>query len=154
MVFPLISAAIGAAGSIGGAFLNKSAADSAAEDQRRIAAQTAAASRQAGQWGADASNKASRQTSTGLKDQISAIDKGFNKSRDYLQQGLGYLEPYAQAGQAGMESYADLLGVNGPEAQARAHEMYQTSPGFQEAVDYGIAQAQQSGASGGRCCSA
>jgi hypothetical protein len=70
-----------------------------------------------------------------------------------LEQGrtadLGYYQPYQQAGQAGSQSYADALGLNGPEGVTRAQQQFQVGPGYQFAMDQGIQGIERTAAARG-----
>ena len=61
MPFPLLAAAIGAAGNLAGAYMNKQAPNTAAGVSRRAGNLASAASLKAGQMGAGASLKAATQ---------------------------------------------------------------------------------------------
>jgi len=72
--------------------------------------------------------------------------QGFDQARGYIEEGIGRAEPYydqafnlfalpgERAGR-GADLYADALGLNGPEGQARARSTFQASPGFQFQLD-------------------
>lgn len=62
-----------------------------------------------------------------------------------LAQIRGDLAPYRDAGSQALGYYQDFLGVNGPEASARARDMFQTSPGYDFAFDEGM-RATEGGA--------
>jgi len=62
-----------------------------------------------------------------------------------LQQTRGDFAPYRDAGSRALGYYEDFLGANGPEKSASARDMFQTSPGYQFAMDEGI-RATEGGA--------
>lgn len=60
------------------------------------------------------------------------------------------LDPYTDAGAGAVGSMEDLLGMNGPEAQAAAYEAIESSPGFLAQVQQGEnAMLQNASATGG-----
>lgn len=71
--------------------------------------------------GADAAEKAARQQQAG-------IERGINETEGLYQEGQGYLAPYTESGAKYGSLLDDIIGVNGPEAQAKALEMYKSSP--------------------------
>ena len=72
--------------------------------------------------------------------------RGFDQASGYINEGLARAEPYydqafnlfalpgERAGR-GADLYADALGLNGPEGQARARGTFQSSPGFAFQLD-------------------
>lgn len=60
-----------------------------------------------------------------------------------------YYQPYINTGNQAQSLISDLLGINGPEAQARAYQNYQSSPGQQWLVDQGTQAIDRSAASKG-----
>jgi len=71
--------------------------------------------------------------------------QGFNQARGFIDEGIGRAEPlYDEAfdlfgapdarATKGADLYADALGLNGPEGQARARASFQKSPGFDFAL--------------------
>ena len=49
-------------------------------------------------------------------------------SEGYYREGQNYLDPYVKSGRQSGDLLADIMGYNGPEAQANALRMYQSSP--------------------------
>ena len=135
MPFPLLAAAIGpaiaAAGSIGSNLIQANAAGKQGD----------AAMRASG-IGAQAAGEASRAGIQGLK-------KARKAGMGQLRKGIGVLEPFAQAGEGANDLLSNLLGVNGPEAQEAAYEVYQQSPGLQDLINKAMADIDQSAAHGG-----
>lgn len=62
--------------------------------------------------------------------QSQAAQSGIDETRRQFDVAQGMLDPYAQAGVDATSMQADLIGMNGPEAQARAMQMLQSSPQF------------------------
>jgi hypothetical protein len=60
-----------------------------------------------------------------------SVNEGLEKSKVYYDEAQGYLDPYRQAGEYSTQLLLDILGQNGPEAQARAKAMYESSPSAQ-----------------------
>jgi len=65
--------------------------------------------------------------------------------REAQQQIRGDLAPYRDAGSKALGYYQDFLGANGADAAASARNMFQTSPGYDFAMDEGI-RATEGGA--------
>lgn len=68
---------------------------------------------------------------------------------------LSYYDPYAEASTGAAQSYADALGLNGPEGNARATAQFQVGPGYQfelgqgtQAIDRGAASRGELGGGG------
>lgn len=68
-------------------------------------------------------------------------------------QALGYVRPDFQRGEAANRLISMALGLEGREPQTQFFEGFQTDPGFQESVDYGIRSLDRSAASRGRLAS-
>jgi len=62
------------------------------------------------------------------KQQQKAISQGITESQPYFEQGQNYLKPYIGAGTDSLGIINDIQGLNGPEAQAKALEMYKSNP--------------------------
>ena len=73
------------------------------------------------------------------------IDTGATKAGGYLDQVAGLYEPIS--GSTGM--YADALGLNGPEGNARATGAFQTAPGYEFQRDQGIQALDRSASARG-----
>jgi hypothetical protein len=82
--------------------------------------------------------------------QVQGYRTGESRAMDYLGQGMGALRgnyasaldeyaPYAQSGQAASSLYSDALGLNGSDGSGRAVSAFQSSPGY----DYAVNQALQ-----------
>jgi hypothetical protein len=83
---------------------------------------------------------------TGKKDAYGAIDKGVSGANEDYAAALGLYQPLAQTFSKGSQTYADALGLNGADGNARATSAYQTGPGYQFALDQAL-QAVNRGAS-------
>lgn len=59
------------------------------------------------------------------------------------------LAPYRDVGAGGITSYADAIGLNGPEAQERARAAFRTDPGYQFTLDEGLKAIEGSAAARG-----
>ncbi|MEM8575523.1 MAG: hypothetical protein AAGF48_12910 [Pseudomonadota bacterium] len=72
---------------------------------------------------------------------IGALDEGEAASLGYIDdatgRAVGTLEPYAQAGADAQTEAANLMGLNGPEAQEAARARFQVDPGYQFMVEQG-----------------
>jgi hypothetical protein len=147
MPFPLIAAALGAAGSLGSALMSKNAAGQVAGVSRRASRLVSSASLKAGNMGANASTQApnvgaaAAQQAAGVgsdaakqaaQQQYTGYGNAIDQTRTGTNQALGYLQPFAQAGQGGMNLLSNALGINGPAAQQAYYIGFQTDPGFME----------------------
>lgn len=74
------------------------------------------------------SNKASKAAERAAAQQAAGIERGINETEGLYREGQGYLAPYVEGGAIYGQLLDDIIGVNGPEAQAKALEMYKTSP--------------------------
>lgn len=66
-----------------------------------------------------------------------AWDEANSEIAAMIAQAIGALQPYNAAGQKANALLMDFLGANGPEAQAKAFEAYEGSPGQQHIIDQG-----------------
>ncbi len=67
-----------------------------------------------------------------------ALGSALEQARGATSQGVAAYTPLSNLGSkygAGSSLYLDALGVNGPDAMARARSIYQASPGYQWSVD-------------------
>jgi len=67
----------------------------------------------------------------------------------YLKEAQGYTEPYRTAGTSALQSYMGSLGLGGGEAQQSAYKSFQTSPGYQFALQQGLNSIDAGAAAGG-----
>jgi hypothetical protein len=67
----------------------------------------------------------------------------------YLKEAQGYTEPYRTAGTSSLQAYLGSLGLGGSAAQQSALKSFQTSPGYQFALQQGLNGVQSSAAAGG-----
>lgn len=86
---------------------------------------TAAIGAGASMYGA---NKAASTAKKAAAQQAKGIQQGIDDSSKFYTEGQNYLSPYVQSGQQYAKLMQDIQGLNGPEAQARALEMYRSSP--------------------------
>jgi len=77
------------------------------------------------------------------------IIAGRNTANDYYGRALGPFQQLYDAGYAGVNALADAQGLNGAEGVARARERFQTSPGYDFALDQGLAAVDRGAASRG-----
>ena len=72
-----------------------------------------------------------RDIRNGLGQANGYLTEGRDTAQGYYDRGYetsqGYLDPYIQGGLKGQGAYDDLMGLNGPEARARAQEQYYSS---------------------------
>lgn len=76
-------------------------------------------------WGAKKASDAAKDAAAA---QRAGIQKGISSSQPYYETAQNYLSPYVQAGTDSLTLINDIIGMNGPEAQQRALQMYQSSP--------------------------
>lgn len=74
-----------------------------------------------GLFGGDDAEEAARLQAQGAQE-------ARDQSEGYYTQGQNYLQPYVQGGQQSGALMDDIIGINGPEKQAAALAMYQSSP--------------------------
>lgn len=66
---------------------------------------------------------------------MTALDDGLANATGKYNSAIALYDPYVAAGQKATSTYNDALGLNGAEGNANAVSTYQTSPGYQAAVD-------------------
>jgi hypothetical protein len=64
-----------------------------------------------------------------------ALGTGYNTARSDIAGGVAAFDPYYQTGTQANTAYGNALGLNGAEGNAAATQAFQTSPGYQFAVD-------------------
>lgn len=118
-----------------------------------MAVGTAAGSVLGGMNSASASKKAAQTQANAITagkaqyDQLAGQARGdLNASTD---KAIGYVAPYASAGDGALQQYLDAIGVNGADAQKRFHSGFMDDPGFQAALDQGQRQVEHSALVGG-----
>ena len=74
------------------------------------------------------SNRAANAAREAGRQQAAGIERGINESGDIYEQGQNYLSPYVESGATYARLLDDIIGTNGPEAQAAALQMYKSSP--------------------------
>lgn len=78
------------------------------------------------------------------------LDEARGATRDYIDEGLTYFDPYTEAGADASRFLADLSGVNGPEAEEAAWADYEMSPKYQRILELSEQSLQnQAAATGG-----
>lgn len=60
-----------------------------------------------------------------------ALKKGYDEGLVDYNSGVDTLRPAADSGNANRKMYDDLIGINGPEARAKAQELVASDPQFQ-----------------------
>lgn len=81
---------------------------------------------------------------------VTAANNAAAAQTEGINNAMGLLDPYAQAGQGAITAQADLMGANGPEAQAAAVNQIQNNPMFSSIVQQGEnAMLQNAAATGG-----
>lgn len=81
--------------------------------------------------------------------QAEAAAQAAQIEREQYEQTRKDLAPYRDAGTGGINSYADAIGLNGPEAQARARASFRTDPGYEFSFDEGRRAVEGSAAARG-----
>ncbi len=66
-----------------------------------------------------------------------------------FNQAVGSQQPFMQAGQNALNLYNNATGVNGAAAQQAYYNSFQSDPGFQASVDYGLKQIEAQNAAQG-----
>jgi hypothetical protein len=77
------------------------------------------------------------------------IIAGRNTANDYYGKALGPFQQLYDTGYAGVSALADAQGLNGPEGNARARQRFQSGPGYDFAVDQGLAAIDRGAAARG-----
>lgn len=81
---------------------------------------------------------------------VTATEAAAEEQREGADAATEILDPYAEAGAGSLDQMSDLMGLNGPEAQAAAYAAIEGSPGFISAVEQGEnAMLQNASATGG-----
>lgn len=78
-----------------------------------------------------AAGKAGKQAQRNLEMALPQIQENYNTS-------IHAYQPWLTGGQAGLGATSDLLGLNGQDAATAAMQRFQTSPGYQWALDQGL----------------
>lgn len=98
-------------------------------------------------------SKARQDLQQSYADSSRMLDQGYNEARDlgerYYGDAQSRLDPYSQAGVNANRVIGNALGINGRDAQAGYFRDFQTDPGFQESVNYGIRGLDRSAAARG-----
>lgn len=80
-----------------------------------------------GYLGKRAGDKSANAAARALKEGIINAEADINK---YFGEAEGFLTPYESGGRKAFDLISDIMGLNGPEAQASAYEKFQTDPGY------------------------
>jgi len=105
----------------------------------------AAAQKQASQWAMDAYNANAQSGRNVLTSNVNtglgALSDAYSQGRNALNTNYGAaLQPWQTnfgVNNQGQQLFADALGVNGPEGQARARDTFQAGPGYQWMLNQG-----------------
>ena len=89
----------------------------------------------------DAINQSSAVYQKYLQEALAEMQKEQGQGRTDL---TGYMTPYTQAGQVGLDEYMQSLGLAGGKGRQSAIDRFQASPGYQYALNQGL-QATQRG---------
>ena len=73
-------------------------------------------------------NSAAKSAKKAAAQQEAAIGRGISESGQYYDTAQGFLSPYTEMGTSSASLLQDIIGTNGPEKQAAALAMYQSSP--------------------------
>ena len=79
-----------------------------------------------------------------------AVQGGLNNANQYYNQAYGAWTPLAGQGTAAGSAYADALGLNGAEGNARAQAAFQNNPGYQFQLQSGLDAIDRGAAARGR----
>lgn len=86
----------------------------------------------------------------GAQAQEKSSEAGVAEQRRQFDKVVELLHPYSQAGEQSLEAQNDLLGLNGPEAQAQAIKLLEAGPEFTSLIKQGeTAILQNASATGG-----
>jgi hypothetical protein len=77
------------------------------------------------------------------------INTGEQKSGAALDSAIGAYAPWVGTGTDANNLYADAIGLNGTEGNARATGAFQTGPGYEFALDQGLQAAERGASAGG-----
>lgn len=80
-----------------------------------------------GYLGKRAGDKSANAAARALKEGIINAEADINK---YFGEAEGFLTPYESGGRKAFDMVADIMGINGPDAQAAAYEAFKTDPGY------------------------
>jgi hypothetical protein len=83
------------------------------------------------------------------KAQMAAAQAAQKQAQDQYIQTREDLQPYRDVGAPAVASYADAIGLNGPDKQAAAQANFRTDPGYQFAMDEGTRAVEGSAAARG-----
>jgi len=72
-------------------------------------------------------------------------ERGLSDLDKYFSQAESAYDPYVKTGLSASNAIADITGVNGPEAQAKAYERYKTDPFFKMMTDSNQEEFERSG---------
>ncbi len=89
-------------------------------------------------------NRAIETEGLGLADLDSALGSALGEYNAGQAGATEALQPYADTGAQSLSVQADLMGLNGPEAQAAAQQRFQTDPGYQFRLSQGVGALDQS----------
>jgi hypothetical protein len=88
-------------------------------------------------FGSDQRKAIKQSSATASKALQQGYDTGRTDITGYADKAQGYLDPYLQGGGQANALLASYLGVNGPEAQAKAMADFQQDPGYQAQFNAG-----------------
>jgi hypothetical protein len=80
---------------------------------------------------------------------VAGYNNAIDQTRAGTAQSIGYLQPFAQAGQGGSKLLSDAFGINGPDAQKAYYAGFQTDPGYEATLRGGTQALDQGAASVG-----
>ncbi len=98
----------------------------------------------------DAANARIAGINQGYTDATGAVQTGLNNANQYYGSAYNAWAPLAGQGAAGANAYADALGLNGPEGNARAQVAFQNNPGYQFQLQSGLGAIDRAAAARGR----
>jgi hypothetical protein len=78
-----------------------------------------------------------------------ALNSGLNSATGYYNTALSAYAPLQTTANQGYESYANALGLNGPQGVQTAQQQFQQSPGYQFQLNQGLAATDRGAAAAG-----
>jgi hypothetical protein len=85
----------------------------------------------------------------GAQTTANAANQAAALQQQRFNQAAGYEQPFIQGGQNALNQYYNATGVNGGQAEQSYYNNFQSDPGFQASVNYGLQQIQASSAAQG-----
>jgi hypothetical protein len=110
-----------------------------------------------GKTAAEAAEQAGRERAAGYRagygKAVGHLDAGLSAATGYYNKARALFDPYAQAGQQGLDVYLGSLGIGSPEQRSAALNAFQTGPGYQFELDEANRAIERSAAARGNLSS-